>query len=136
MPRTHVPITPDELRLAFTGLYLRSMNDKPRNIEAEFDDDESDELDELPEGDLDEEASAKDDSLRRRVMLLMMWLMQDEAQPLVNGNTPLGVPILHEAVFEAAASVPLPTHGLPKPGAFFRELEARVKAHSFLSGRP
>jgi hypothetical protein len=79
-------------------------------------------------------AWAKEDALRRRTILLLLWLDQDDSAPLVNGTNPLGVPNIHEIVFEVAASVPLPRLGVPKPGLFFRELEARLQAYDVLSG--
>ena len=142
MPIQQVPITPDELRRAFTRTYLAAQKEEARHTEpGSYEDDldepdEADEPDDLPEMDEAEKlAWAKEDALRRRVLMLLMWLMQGDSEPLVFGRTPIGVPDIHEAVFEVAASLPLPISGLPKPGPFFRELEARVKAHSVLSGR-
>jgi hypothetical protein len=125
MPRKQVPITPDELRRAFARIYLATLNDTDTA-------DDDNELEGLAEA--GELAWAKEDALRRRTILLLLWLDQDDSAPLVNGTNPFGVPNIHEIVFEAAASVPLPRMGVPKPGLFFRELEARLQAYDVLSG--
>jgi hypothetical protein len=128
MPRKHVPITPDELRRAFTRTYLAALNDERPNTGTADDDNELEGLDEA--GEL---AWAKEDAVRRRTILLLLWLDQDDSADFVNGKNPLGVPNIHEIVFEVAASVPLPRTGVPKPGLFFRELEARLQAYEVLS---
>lgn len=128
MPRKHVPITPDELRRAFTRTYLAALNDDGPNTDTADDDNELEGLDGA--GEL---AWAKEDALRRRTILLLLWLDQPDSEPFVIGKTPLGVPNIHEIVFEVAARVPLPSHGVPKPDLFFRELDARLQAYEVLS---
>jgi hypothetical protein len=105
-----------------------ALNDERPNADAADDKNELEGLDEA--GAM---AWAKEDALRRRTILLLLWLDQDDSALLVNGTNPLGVPNIHEIVFEVAASVPLPRMGVPKPSLFFRELESRLQAYEVLS---
>ena len=126
MPRAQVAITPDELRRAFAQNYLAAQNSEPSGTGQSDDVDEDADPEPLPE---------KDVELRRRVMLLMLWMALPESAPLVNGYSLLGVPNIHQAVFDVAASTPLPKFGVPRPEPFLRAIGERLKAYSVLTGR-
>lgn len=64
------------------------------------------------------------DALMPRLRLLMLWLYTEPEDSIyLQGYSPIDVPLLHPAVYEAAAVHKVPTIGLAKAGPFLRALE-------------
>lgn len=81
-------------------------------------------------------ADEKIDAPMARVVLLMLWLETDPDPDLVGFVSPLGVPDLHPAVLDVAATHRIPADGLPKPRPFFRALQQRVRNCDVVRGAP
>ncbi|MBX3564014.1 MAG: hypothetical protein KF730_05485 [Sphingomonas sp.] len=123
-------VTPDELRRAFIA---SNMAFKARYEALPGDDSEDTSIRDALSGQFPPE---KIGPLLMRLVLITMWLKPGEDDPLVaQGTSAFDLPEIHPAVFDVAASCPMPSNGgLPSPTRFMKDVERRVRMYETLAG--